>query len=174
VQPLAAGEHRCALGRAALAQVVVGALHPVHVDPDRVAPGARLEGHLGPVARFARGAREAQRLQLSARLQAIPVVGQVAVEQAVVLVLGQIDDPGARIGAGRLVPEAPHGLDRDGLDEPARVRRHLEHPAVVLTPRLAGAHVGLFTGQPAAARRDAAGAVDRRANQTEVLALQLT
>src|SRR5204863_2900620 len=81
IDPLAAGEPGRPLGVAAVAQVLVGVVDAVEVDPADAAPIALAPVGRLPVARIGVSALgKGQRLQPAARWEPRPVVGQVAVE----------------------------------------------------------------------------------------------
>ena len=117
----AAGEPGRALGVAAIAQVLVGVVHPVEIDPAHRTPVALAPVGLAvPVAGIGVGAlRQGERLEAAAALKFRAVVGQVSVEEpeAVAHVLGQVDHAGAGIDAGGFVTEAAHGADGVGIGD---------------------------------------------------------
>ena len=112
-----------------------------------------------------------QRLQPAALGQPALHVGNEAVEQPVLAVLGLVDDAGRRIDAGGLVVEPAHRLERHRIDRPGRRGRHLEHVAVLLVDLAVGLEHALLAGQPRAPRRDPAGAVADRARERAELLL---
>ena len=116
-------------------------------------------------------ALDGEHLQATARGQVGGVVRKEAVEAGRAAVLGLVDDAGARVDRHRLVVEPAHGRQRDGVDRPVGVRRHLEDVAVGLRPVLAGE--ALLAGQPGALRRGSTGAVADGAREARVVAHQL-
>jgi hypothetical protein len=85
-------------------------------------------------------------------------------------VLGEVHVPARWVDSNRLVREAAEC--RQWLGVPVRVaiaRVHLEHVAVVLRDRAAGALLGLLAREPCAPRGRTAGAVVERPRQAHVL-----
>src|SRR5690606_13443583 len=102
------------------------------------------------------------RLQPPALVQRARVVGEETVEEAVVAVLGHIDDTGARIDDRGLAVEAPHRLQRLGLDQLAGIGGDVEYPAVRLGHPLRRPVDAFLAAQPAAPRRHPARTVADR------------
>ena len=91
---------------ALLAQVVLGAVDSLEVEPAHRPARSHGEGHAVPVAGIRRGADERQRLQPPALGERASPLRQEPVEERILTVLGQIDDAGPRIDGGRFVTEA--------------------------------------------------------------------
>src|SRR5690606_12595460 len=157
--PFAALKEGRARRGAARAQVIVWRFDDVEIDPANLTPAAWRDRDTLPVAAVGQAA-DREGLQLAAFGQPPRRARQETVEQAVVLVLGHVDRAGARIDAGRLVTEAPHRLERPGIDEARGGSGHFEDVPVFGGP--SHHEPGLLASQPAAPRRDAAGAAAHR------------
>src|SRR3546814_16661150 len=80
-------------------------------------PASRCHLLSGPVAAVTQPlVMKGEDLEPAALAQRPRIVGKEAIEEAVVAVLGHIDDAGARIDRGGFVIEASHGLERFGRD----------------------------------------------------------
>ena len=169
--------HQSSAGRVAThAQVARRTFNILHVDPDHVAPvtdGPETGRVVGAVRAACvaegHGLKPAALDQLAGRRR------DEAVEQAVRLVFGQIDDAGARVDADRFMLEPAHGLQRNGIDQTRGGRGHLEDIAVGLGHISVSAGLfGFLAGQPTAPRGVAAAAVGAGAGQGQELAHDLT
>ena len=115
---------------AALAQVILGVFDIVQIDPAHSARASCREIGCGPVAAVAVAIDKSQSLKPTALSQLAAHLGDEAIEEAVILIFGLIDDAGARIDRGGFVPKAAHGLKRNGRNQSCGARWHFEHPAM--------------------------------------------
>lgn len=105
MQALAAREHRGAGRCPALPQVVERRFGIVEIDPAGLDPGLWLDRDRLPVAAVG-NALDRERLQSATRREVALLVRDEAVEQAVVLVFGLVDDAAVGVDRGSLVIEA--------------------------------------------------------------------
>ena len=125
-----------------------------------------------PVARVGAGLfDQRERLEAAALHELAARVGEEAVEERIARVLGQVDDAGGGIDGGGLVREAAHGGERDGLGEARVGGGDFEDEAVGLAGVGAGHELGFLAGEPGTPGRGSAAAIDRRAGERKVRAL---
>ena len=158
-----------------MAEVVVGAVHFVEVDPrhgDGLADGE--VGGFGPVAGvggFLAGDDEG--LETSAVGEFAGSLREETVEQTVAEVFGFIDGAGFWIDGDGFVAESAHGFERDGIDEAGGGGGDdLEVVAVEFFGVGLGEEVHFFAGDPGAPRGRAAGAVADGAGEAEEVAFE--
>ena len=159
-------------GMTALGQVAIGRFDVVQIDPFDLLPVADSPGASVLIAGVGRGgALPGHRLKPAALGQLAGRIGNEAIEQAGVVVFGQIDDAGAGIDADGLVIEAAHRLEGHGIDQAGRGRRHFEDPPMALGHMGIGRRLQRFlAGQPTAPRRRPAAAVGGGSGQRQISA----